>query len=293
MRLAETFQIWLDRDQYLPRYAQIRAGQAARYGRVVDPNVDCHAMTEVHIQTYRTGNYMLSCAQDYRPGKAGYQQHPWQATLGIDAVVFTNHPGSTDLSARPNFWAGNGILPRAVQHKNVLVCLHLIWPDDPFPFSHAYFPRDAFDEVLEHAGWICARKDDGYIGMYVSHAYQWLPDETGKMVELRVETNEAAWLVEMGERGQWGSFGQFIQAVTSAPLRCQGLQLEYQSPSLGKVEFSWEGDLRVNDQAIALHNYPRFDNPYCQNEFLSPSVVIRRGEEELTLDFEEARQPSE
>ena len=83
-------------------------------------------MTEVHIQTYRTSNYMLSCAQSYRPGKPGYQQHPWQATLGPDAVVFTNHPGSNDEASRPNFWAGNGILPRVAQHENVLICIHHI-----------------------------------------------------------------------------------------------------------------------------------------------------------------------
>ncbi len=35
---------------------------------------------EVHIQTYRTPDYLLSCAQDYRAGKPGYQ-HIWQATL--------------------------------------------------------------------------------------------------------------------------------------------------------------------------------------------------------------------
>ena len=99
---------------YLQRYFQVWNWQVEQYGRIVDRNIDCHGMTEVDIQTYRTASYMLSCAQSYRPGKPGYQQHPWQATLGPDAVVFTNHPGSNDEIARPNFWAGNGIL-RAAQ----------------------------------------------------------------------------------------------------------------------------------------------------------------------------------
>ena len=131
-------------ENYDARYAQVRQWQIDEYGEVIDPNIDCHSMTEVHIQTYRTGHYLLSCAQDYRAGKPGYQQHPWQATLGIDAVVFSNHPGSDDLQSRPNFWAGNGILPRAVQHENVLICIHHLPANDAFPFSHAYFPRDAF-----------------------------------------------------------------------------------------------------------------------------------------------------
>ena len=37
---------------------------------------------EVNKVTYRTPDYMLCSAQDYRPGEKGYQQHIWQATLG-------------------------------------------------------------------------------------------------------------------------------------------------------------------------------------------------------------------
>jgi hypothetical protein len=283
--LSHTYQIWLDREQYLPRYAQVRDWQVAQYGQVVDPNVDCHAMTEVHIQTYRTGAYLLSCAQDYRPGKPGYQQHPWQATLGIDAMVFTNHPGSDNIISRPNYWAGNGILPRAAQHHNVLVCLHHLPENDAYPFSHAYFPRAAFDEVVEQDGWICARKENGFIGMYVSQPYLWLANDKDQVVEVRSGGADTIWLVEMGEQGQWPDFASFVQAVTSAPLSCSGLQVEYMSPSQGLISFDWEGELMVKGEPVALHSYPRFDNPYCRNEFLARTIEICRGEEKVVLDF--------
>lgn len=286
LRLSETFQIWLDREQYLPRYAQVLKGQEEKFGRVIDPNVDCHAMTEVHIQTYRTGNYMLSCAQDYRPGKPGYQQHPWQATLGIDAVVFSNHPGSDNITSRPNYWAGNGILPRAAQHHNVLICLHLVWPGDAFPFSHAYFPRDAFDEVVERNQWICARKERGYIALYASKPYHWLADENGRDVEVRVDSTEVAWICELGEEGQWPDFASFVGAVTSARVVCQGLQVAYTSPSQGQLLFGWEDELQIDGEIVPLHNYPRFDNPYCRCDFDTRKVTIRYMDEEIALDFE-------
>ena len=79
-------------EDYQARYDQVLQWQVEEFGEVVDRDVECHAMTEVHIQTYRTPDYLLSCAQDYRPGKPGYQQHTWQATLGIDAVLFTEPP---------------------------------------------------------------------------------------------------------------------------------------------------------------------------------------------------------
>ncbi len=286
--LVNTHGIWLDRDQYLPRYQQVREWQVAQYGQVIDPNVDCHAMTEVHVQTYRTGAYMLSCAQDYRPGKPGYQQHPWQATLGIDAMVFTNHPAAEDLTSRPNYWAGNGILPRAAQHENVLVCLHHLPENDRFPFSHAYFPRAAFDEVVEQDGWICARKDQGYIALYVSRPYDWLEDrQEGRVEEVRADGPDAAWVVEMGQAGQWPDFAAFVKAVTGAALHVDGLQVEYESPSQGLVTFDWEGEFTVAGQPVALHASQRFENPYCRSEFLAKTVEICRGEEKVVLEFGE------
>ncbi|MEZ4637924.1 MAG: hypothetical protein R2856_23690 [Caldilineaceae bacterium] len=134
-----TFGVMLYED-YQPRYDQLAAWAEVDRHVQAEPSIDCHAMTEVHVQTYRTPHYMLSCAQDYRPGKPGYQQHPWQATLGIDAVLFTNHPGAEDEISRPNFWGGNGVLPKAVQHRNVLIAMHHVPADDAFPYSHAYFP---------------------------------------------------------------------------------------------------------------------------------------------------------
>ena len=272
-------------EDYSARYEQVRRDQIARYGKVVDPNIDCHAMTEVHVQTYRTPNYLLSCAQDFRPGRPGYQQHPWQATLGIDAMVFTNHPGSMDEMSRPNYWAGNGLLPRAVQQQNVLVCLHHVLADDALPFSHAYFPRDAFDEVVEQNGWIFGRLGDGYLGLYVQNGYRWITEKDGPTNEVRSDHADTAWIVEMGEKGQWADFSAFIKAVSSAAIVCQGLHVTYQSPTQGSIEFGWEGDFKVKGQVVPIHNYDRFENSYCESHFNTHTATIRREGEELKLEF--------
>jgi hypothetical protein len=168
----------------------------------------------------------------------------------------------------------------------VLICLHRIWPEDALPFSHAYFPRDAFDEVLEQGQWICARKDEGYIGLYVQQPYHWLPDAQGRLVEVRAEGQHCVWLVEMGERGPQGqSLAQFAAALSQARVECGDLSISYESPSQGRLEFAWEGELRVAGQPVALHNYDRFDNPYCHSPFTATRIEIHRGDEELLLDF--------
>jgi hypothetical protein len=276
-------------EDYLQRYYQVWNWQVEQYGKIVDRNIDCHAMTEVHIQTYRTSAYMLSCAQSYRPGKPGYQQHPWQATLSPDAVVFANHPGSDDERSRPNFWAGNGILPRVAQHENVLVCIHHVPADDPFPFSHAYFPRDAFDKVVECDRWVFGRKGEGYVGLYSQHPARWLADphdDAHRVIELRAEAPTNGWIVEMGDEAHWGSFANFVETVSAAPVEAAGLDVSYNSPSVGRVQFGWHGPLRVDGNQVELHDYPRFHNPYCQADFPSRRYTIQHGDRVYVLDFE-------
>jgi hypothetical protein len=94
-------------------------------------------------------------------------------------------------------------MPRAAQHKNVLVCIHHVPPDDPFPFSHAYFDRDAFDEIQERNHWILARKGTGYVGLYSQHPYRWVQDQTMKTIELRVDAPDNIWVCELGDDTEW------------------------------------------------------------------------------------------
>ena len=288
-RLHRTHGIWLHED-YQTLYTRLYQWQIEQFGKIVDAEMECHAMTEVHIQTYRTAHYMLSAAQDYRAGKPGYQQHPWQATLGMDAVVFTNHPGSDDEKARPNFWAGNCILPRVAQHENVLVCIHHVPANDPFPFSHAYFPREAFDEVLEQGNWIFGRKDAGYIALYSQHKVSWFEDrydDAHPIIEARAAAPDNIWVLEMGDSSQWGDFAKFVEAISSAPITVNRMTVRYVSPIVGEVLFGWDTPFTVAGETIELHNYPRFDNPYCYARFDSQTYQIQMGDLEHILDFQQ------
>jgi hypothetical protein len=278
-KMTETFGVrsYGNYQMYVDAYEK----QIADHGKIVDPHLDCHAMTEVHIETYRTADYLLSCAQDYRPGSPGYQQHIWQATLGIDTMVFTNHPGSDNETSRPNYWAGNGLMPRTVQFRNVLICVHRVPKDNAFPFSHAYFPRAGFDEIVENDHWIFGRKGDGYIAVFSQSSVRWVGDE-----ELRVDTPENIWMCEMGHKEQWGNFEMFINQIQTSTIHSEGLNIRYVSPSQGEMTFGWHTHFKVNGTAIPLHTGKRFDNPYCQCDFLEKQIVIQNGDNKVVLDFE-------
>jgi hypothetical protein len=247
------------------------------------------ALSEVNLITFRTPYYQLSSAQDFRSGKPGYQQHPWQASLDPDAVVFTTHPGTDNESgehtSRPNFWAGNRWLPRVGQHRNVAVIVHHIPQDDPRPYSHAYFPKAAFDQVVQLDNWIFGRKGSGYIALYSQHAALWASTGTYAGIDLRANACDNIWICELGNAVADGSFENFMDAVQSLPVQCDGLRVRYLSPSLGEVRFGWTGPLSVAGQEVALHAYRRFDNPYCQAELGQRRYEIRRDGELLVLEF--------
>jgi hypothetical protein len=309
-KITDKYGVWTraDYDQYRMLYQK----QIEQYGKIVDARLDPHALTEVNIETCRTPDYMLSCAQDYRPGSPGYQQHIWQATLGIDAVVFTNHPGSNDEFSRPNYWAGNGILPRAAQFKNVVICIYNIPPENPLPFlrgemktdrnipadsivpsdklisfTHAYFPKDAFDEVIEKENWIFGRKENGYIALYSQNPHQWKADR-GRELDLVASGTENIWICEMGSKDDWKDFSGFISAITSNEVNCEGLNVSYKSPSQGEIKFGWSEPFRVKGKTVLVKDYLRFDNPYSKNTFASEKLVIKNKNNKLILDFKNA-----
>ncbi len=268
---------------------------------------DYTAMTQVDIYTYKTPDYMLSCAQDFRKGRMGYQQHPWTASLGGRALVFTNSPGSNDYTSRPNQLAGNLNLPRAVAHQNVQLCIYRINPDFvDYLYSHAYFPQHEFDEVDEAYGWVFGRKDSAYIAMRSLRPGRWMPvrkelydnpfrrrgasDEMAQIAqrakpfEYMAPGHANVWAFEMGSAAQNGNFQAFKEGFKSAALEGDTFAFTYQSPSQGEMRFGWNKPLLVQGKEMLVKDYKRYENPYCTAEFNSERLEIRFGKHLTVLD---------
>ena len=268
---------------------------------------DYTAMTQVDIYTRRTPDYILSCAQDFRPGRMGYQQHPWTASLGGRAVVFTTSPASLEYGARPNRWAGNLCLPRAAQHENVLLCIYRILPDFvDYLYSHLYFPRHEMDETVEQNGFLFGRKGDGYIAVASLLDACWEPKdpalfkalyprdwqrryEAARDYEYIAQGHANVWAVEMGSKAENSSFEAFVAGFEGAALTGDSHSCVYVSPSQGRITFGWKQPLAVGGREIPLHGYRRYDTPFCQAEFGARRLDIRCGGHTLTLDFDRRR----
>jgi hypothetical protein len=242
----------------------------------------------VNKATYRTADYMLSSAQDHHPGEQGDDQHIWQATLGPDAVVFVNHPACISQidAQRPNFWAGNRVLPRVAQWKDVLVAVHKLPPDDWLGFCHAHFPVHEFDEWLIEDGWAFAHKGHAYMALACSQAPRLVKRGPAAFRELRAQGSEQVWLCMMGREATDGSFAAFREKIQGLQMAWQELGVQCETLRSETLSFGWTGPLRVDGVEQSLAGQKHYDGPHCTAEWPAAQMDIQYGEYTVRLRFD-------
>lgn len=299
--------------------------QARTLDRILWPMINESVLSEVHTTVYRTADYALSTAQDYRKGLRGSQTHTWEAALDEHAIVFTQHPGKLPVAPGepvppdwdwqqedepgPGYWTGDASQPRAAQHENVAVLIYAPAYEPAFGFdyrdeTHAYFPVAHFDEVHREAGWAFGRKGDGYIALYSELPTQWRRGQPEVFQNAGLDFDLVApgsatnaWIVECGNAEGWGSFDAFRDAVLASEVEVDlgALTVRYASPSQGEVRFGWDGPLEVDGREVPLR-YPRYENRYIRSAFDDPRYEIEKLPFSLLLDFRrdvrEARGPA-
>jgi hypothetical protein len=266
-----------------------RLGLLPAVARLLRRDITRNLREQVDVITYRTPDYLLSSAVDYRKGYGGDQQHIWQASLGGNAVCFTTHPAKRH-DPSPSYWTGSGNLPRVAQIENVLIAIYNIsalpgvYVTHRLHFTHAWLPRHAFDEVVERDGWIFARHAEGYLALRPQHAYRWQDSGDDAGAEILVDGKQVVWLCELGRAAVDGPFEEFVERIRRAAIEWSTLGVVYDSPSQGRLEFTWNAPLRRNGFAVDLHPAVRYDNPYVQAAF--PAERIRVEHAGLTLDLD-------
>jgi hypothetical protein len=280
-------------------------------------------LKEVNTYTYRTADYLLSSAQDYRKGSFGAQYHSWQATFDANALVFTTHPFRpvlqstvwSDDQETGSYWTGEASMPRSAQYRNVAI--HIYAPQykatnpPPFDFfhyetyTHAYFPQDHFDEVVQDGAWTFGRFRDGYIALYSYRPTEWIIYDptvvaTNGMVkpfDLRANGGaDTVWVVECGRKADFVSFDHFRAAIVASTVAVTprpsagglsgGFDVVYDSPSQGRITFGWEAPLTVNGVETPITGFPRHDNPWAHTGFNTRTVQIEEGGYGVRSDLE-------
>ncbi len=248
---------------------------------------------EANVVTYRTPDYMLSSAQDYRAGEPGNQQHVWQATLGPDAAVFTTNPGSPEAGGdrTPTYWNGQNRFPRIAQYKNVLFAIYkldnytIAGQRHFYSYTHAFFPRWAFDRVETRGKWTFGQAGNSYVALYSSHPAEWTKKGRDAGVELVASGKRNVWICVMGRSIVDGTFDRFMATVSEAPLKVSGLRVAFEPPGVGKLRFGWRGKFTLDGRELPMRGFKRFDNPFCQSDFNEGRYIIEAGGKRLSINF--------
>lgn len=241
----------------------------------------------VNKVTYRTPDTMLCSAQDYCPGERGRQEHIWQATLGAAATVFVTHPASSseDDARQPNFWAGNAILPRVAQWKDVLVAIHQLPEDDWMGFTHAYFPIYAFDEYVLKDGWAFAKKGEGYLALTASQGFSLIRHGQAAFRELRSYGRKNVWLCHMGRKSLDRDFNEFLEKVLALPV-------EFNDDSVGcttlrdeALSFGWDTPFTRDGGEQPLSGFEHYEHPFTASDYPCLQMDVGFGDDLLRLNF--------
>lgn len=255
-------------------------------------------MESADTYTYRTPYYQLAGVQDHKKGENSGQELIWQATLDDQAYVLTGSPGGYTQKLKQMYMGG--WRPRGTFYKNVGV---LQYDREVLPFefelgigilnlfmgykfyTHAYFPKWAFDNVVEQNKWTIGQKGNSYVALYTYEPSFWVNN-----FELRSWGQKNAYIVELGSVEEYGSFNNFVEKIAQSSVRivpsAMGYSIQYVSPTQGQISVAWNGPMNVAGNNIDLGTYKRFDNDYCQQEFGVSISDIQFNSTRLLLNFD-------
>ena len=174
----------------------------------------------VNLYLYKNKDSLLSTAIQFKPFQPGYQEHIVQACIDPVTQAFVTHPGECQPygSGRPNYWAGNGILPRAVQYRNTAVIVYDIPSSHLIDYTHAYFPSMHFDEFTTLETCVAGRKGDGYIGIISANRLS--PVVAGPLCgrEYRSLGRRNVWILSVASTAQYSSLSAFVATLQATTL---------------------------------------------------------------------------
>lgn len=169
-----------------------------------------------HVNLYlcKDSDSLLSTAVGFKPFQKGYQEHIVQAVIDEVAQAFINHPGESFAygSGRPNFWAGNGVLPLAVQYKNTAILRYHLDEEERIDYTHAYAPLSAFSRYLGEDGVIVLEKDGAYIALKALNGLTMQEDGPSRFREFISWGRENVWVIRTGKIREYGELSHVLEA---------------------------------------------------------------------------------
>jgi hypothetical protein len=239
----------------LAQYAQLQGTRSieARYSQGLEP---------AKLVLFKTPSSQLSTVVDHKTGRKGHQQHVLDIRLSGHpmARLWINHPGEDDPwgTQRPSYWAGNGILPRVMQYRDVALLI-ADTRGSRLPWTHAYLGRDGLDEVIVDNGWLLVRAGTGFAALHGTNGLQLIEHGPTASRELRSPGSVAGWAAIIGS-GDAAAFQRFCEQIKGTEVRFDGSSrtLSLTPPGRAELVLSYSGDFTVGNQPRPfVHDQPQ------------------------------------
>ncbi len=260
----------------------------------IDPVSNGIPLQRANTYTYRTQHYLLASVQHYHPGMLNDQHHIWSATLSDKLSIFTMHSpiqstnGASD-NKNQGYWIGPGRLPDAAQDKNVCMLIYKIpthksaGENGVNLFTHAYFPKERFDQVVLKDTRVYGRIGNVFIALVANNALQY---GAGSSEDLIQSGRETAWVCEISSTAEDGDFDSFVRRVDGNPLRYLDGKLNYQTGGR-RLELQYAQSFCVNGVEQNAQ-FMRHDSPYAKTRRKPNQIDLAFGGHRLLLDFKNA-----
>lgn len=253
------------------------------------------------LRVWRTPGAMLSSVQDYRSGLPGLQEHVWGATLGPELQVTVTTPANCDTGgcARPNAWAGQRVLPRVRQDRDVVLAIHGLSTEDQSVRTHLWFPVDQCDEWRAHGSWLAGRRGTGFVAVATPGGVR--PQRSGDAAwqEWMPVGSGAAWVATVGWAQAQDPASEFgIWTARLEEPMSEDRRLRWRAPDGRSLELSWDGAFLRDGIAPDLgadgrpEHPPHLDNPAVACRFADRLLEAHWSGELLVLDLRAGRRVS-
>ena len=273
------------------------------------------ALGRGNVYTYRTAHYSMSTAVCKDVDMCGAQDHEWSANISETLALFTTHPagnGNGRYGASPGYWVGNGRLPMSVQNESVNITIYKmptkkrLGEKDVATMTHAYMPKDFYDEFELRGNMVFARKDGVFVAFISNgemtfkpfnqssangaHKNRKHPDDITLRSEFdlcRYDGEYHIYITELSDADK-ETFDSFKARIAGNTVDFGGDGSVKYTTDSGTIEASYDGKFSIGGTA-ADKEYLRYDSKFCKAPRKPDTITVDSGKNRLSLDFRNAK----
>ena len=268
------------------------------------------ALGRGNVYTYRNAHYSMSTDICKDVGMCGAQDHVWTANIAEDLTLFTTHPagnGNGKYGSSPGYWVGNGRRPMSVQHENVNVTVYKLPTEKRLgesavcDITHAYMPRDLYDEFELDDNTVFARKNRTFVALLSDRSLEYKPYSSDSAKGLfkgrdlpegltlengfdlcRKGGEYHCYVTELSD-SDTETFEEFKQRIKQNRIIFTGCCVSYNT-KCGEIYVSYDGNFTVDGKAVQTV-FDRYDSIFCKAKRKDETIRINTPSHSLMHDF--------